>query len=138
MGLPIENKRLKELINLKNYGSVNAFAQDLGLTAAHINRFFIKDSRNHKYPSILKSPSVLKAIQEKFPEITMEWFNKNEDSDLYDKENVDFLKELLDSNKKEKEINEKIEQMSSLIGKMYVKILELEKKVENNSRVNGH
>ncbi|WP_372938842.1 hypothetical protein [Seonamhaeicola sp.] len=67
-----------ELIDLKCYGNKNAFAKEIGVSHTHINRMFNIDTRSNSYPSVLKSVSVLKAIMNKFPEITVEWFKGGE------------------------------------------------------------
>ena len=72
--LPIENKRLTQLVEIKSLGNKSAFAEAIGVSATHINRLFHLDKRSDKYPSLLKSTSVLAAIMTKWPEVTVDWF----------------------------------------------------------------
>ncbi len=76
--LPIENKKLKLLIDTHSNGSQNAFAEMIGISQTHINRLFRIDERNNEYPNIVKSKSTLKAIVDKFDYATIEWFKKND------------------------------------------------------------
>lgn len=78
MDLPIENQRLRELINRESYGVQQKFADEIGVTLTHINRFFRVDTRSGKVPSILKSTSVMRAIEKRFPGITRDWFVSGE------------------------------------------------------------
>lgn len=88
MDLPIENIKLKELIQKHSYGNENAFAKLIGINTASINRLFRADNRSGKIPSVLKSTALMKAIENKFPEITSEWFSivtekeKQKDNDI--------------------------------------------------------
>ena len=74
MDLPLENKRLRGLIDKHSFGSENAFAKKIGINSTAINRLFRVDSRTNQIPSALKSRSVLEAINKKFPDIDRNWF----------------------------------------------------------------
>lgn len=91
MLLPAENKRLRELMELKGFVSENAFADEIGVSSTHINRLFRLDKRNNDYPSVLKSTKVLKAIGNKYPEINIQWFKgeKGKTRTIINEESID-------------------------------------------------
>lgn len=82
MLIPKENERLKLLIDKYAFGSENSFAEFIGVTQTSINRLFRVDERNGEVPSVLKSKTVLKAINNRYPFVDIEWFLG--DGDLID------------------------------------------------------
>lgn len=71
MELPIENQRVKKIINHFCKGSENQFSKEIGISQPRINRLFSKDVRSDKYP--LLSFEIAQAIINKFVNINPEW-----------------------------------------------------------------
>ncbi|ADX66869.1 hypothetical protein [Weeksella virosa] len=71
MDLPIENQRIKEIINFYCKGNINQFSKEIGISQPRINRLFSIDNRNGKYP--LTSFEITQAIINKFIDVNPEW-----------------------------------------------------------------
>lgn len=71
MELPIENQRVKIIIDDYCNGNELRFSQQIGISQPRINRLFNKDPRNNKYP--LVSFEIIQAIINKFVIISPEW-----------------------------------------------------------------
>lgn len=71
MDLPIENQRVKKIIDHYFNGNENQFSKEIGVSQPRINRLFSLDSRNNKYP--LVSFDIIQSIINKFININPEW-----------------------------------------------------------------
>lgn len=71
MDLPIENQRVKKVIDHFCKGNENQFSKEIGISQPRINRLFSKDVRNNKYP--LLSFEIAQAIINKFLNVNPEW-----------------------------------------------------------------
>lgn len=71
MSLPIENERIKKVIDFYCDGNELLFSNEIGISQPRINRLFNKDSRNNKYP--LPSFEIIQAITNKFIDVSAEW-----------------------------------------------------------------
>lgn len=71
MSLPVENKRIKRLIDYYSNGSENQFSKEIKISQPRINRLFSVDNRNGKYP--LVSFEIVQAIINKFIDVNPEW-----------------------------------------------------------------
>jgi len=118
--LPIENKRLTQLIEIKSLGNKSAFAEAIGVSATHINRMFHLDKRSNKYPSLLKSTAVLSAIMTKWPEVTVDWFKGDTSvKETPVKNNTNY--EILENHNKEQD--KSIETLNERVKMLYDQIL---------------
>ena len=88
MDLPIENQRVKEIINFVTNGNVLQFSNLIGISQPRLNRLFTIDKRNNNYP--LVSFEIIQAIINKFLNINAEWLitGKGEMLKTKSKENV--------------------------------------------------
>lgn len=71
MELPVENQRLKKVINYVADGNISQFSKDIGISQPRISRLFLIDSRNGKYPLI--SFDIIQSTINKFMGINSEW-----------------------------------------------------------------
>ncbi|WP_053326901.1 S24 family peptidase [Chryseobacterium gallinarum] len=71
MNLPIENQRVKNVIDYFCDGNVLRFSKEIGISQPRINRLFTIDTRSGKYP--LVSFEIIQAIINKFIKIDSEW-----------------------------------------------------------------
>lgn len=69
--LPIENQRVKNVIDFTTKGNVLQFSKEIGISQPRINRLFSIDTRSGKYP--LVSFEIVQAIINKFVNINAEW-----------------------------------------------------------------
>ncbi len=69
--IPIENQRVKKVIDFTTNGNVLQFSKEIGISQPRINRLFTIDSRNGKYPLI--SFEIAQAIINKFVNVNAEW-----------------------------------------------------------------
>lgn len=69
--IPIENQRVKRVIDFTTNGNVLQFSKEIGISQPRINRLFTIDSRSGKYP--LVSFEIVQAIINKFVNIDAEW-----------------------------------------------------------------
>ena len=75
--LPVENQRVKKIIDFTTNGNVLQFSKEIGISQPRINRLFSIDSRNGKYPLI--SFEIAQAIINKFVNIRTEWLLTGEE-----------------------------------------------------------
>lgn len=75
--LPVENQRVKKIIDFTTNGNVLQFSKEVGISQPRINRLFSIDSRNGKYPLI--SFEIAQAIINKFVNIRAEWLLTGEE-----------------------------------------------------------
>jgi hypothetical protein len=71
MILPIENQRVKDLINYYHNGNELLFSKSIGISQPRINRLFSIDVRNGKYPIV--SFDIIQSIINKFIMVSAEW-----------------------------------------------------------------
>lgn len=71
MELPVENQRVKDVIDFTFEGNELQFSKEIGISQPRINRLFSLDKRSGKYP--LVSFEIAQAIINKFIEISPEW-----------------------------------------------------------------
>lgn len=70
--LPIQNRRIKELVRHFSDGNVAAFSETLdNISYQSLNRIFNIDSRSQKYPGV--SSEIIKAITTRYPNINIDW-----------------------------------------------------------------
>ena len=69
--LPVENQRVKKIIDFTTNGNVLQFSKEIGISQPRINRLFSIDTRSGKYP--LVSFEIVQAIINKFVNINAEW-----------------------------------------------------------------
>ena len=70
MELPVENKRVRQIIEYFCRGNELQFSREIGVSQPRINRLFAKDSRNNRFP--LVSFDIVKAILKKFEELGLD------------------------------------------------------------------
>ncbi|WP_395075330.1 hypothetical protein [Flavobacterium sp.] len=70
MGIPIENKRVRDIIELFCNGNELQFSKEIGISQPRINRLFSVDIRNNKYP--LVTIDIIKAIINKYINVNVE------------------------------------------------------------------
>lgn len=75
--LPVENQRVKKIIDFTTNDNVLQFSKEIGISQPRINRLFSIDSRNGKYPLI--SFEIAQAIINKFVNIRAEWLLTGEE-----------------------------------------------------------
>lgn len=71
MMLPVENQRLKQVINHFCDGNVLLFSRSIGVSQPRISRLFTPDKRSNKYP--LVSFEIIQATINKYININSEW-----------------------------------------------------------------
>ncbi|UCA61694.1 peptidase S24 [Chryseobacterium rhizoplanae] len=71
MLLPIENQRIKDLINYFCDGNELQFSREIGISQPRINRLFSTDPRSGKYPIV--SFEIIQSIINKFIDVNSEW-----------------------------------------------------------------
>lgn len=71
MELPIENQRVKKVIEYSCNGNELQFSKEIKISQPRINRLFSKDSRSDKFP--LVSFEIIQAIINKYVNINSEW-----------------------------------------------------------------
>ncbi|KVV14825.1 S24 family peptidase [Flavobacterium sp. TAB 87] len=71
MEIPVENQRIRTIIELFCDGSENQFSKEIGISQPRINRLFHLDVRNGKYPVV--TFDIIKAIINKFVGLSAEW-----------------------------------------------------------------
>ena len=64
MDLPIENQRVRQVLEYYSNGNELAFSKLIGISQPRINRLFSPDNRSNKYP--LVSFEIIQAIINKF------------------------------------------------------------------------
>lgn len=86
MDLPIENQRLKDVINHTCNGNISKFSNEIGVSQPRISRLFSIDRRSGRYPTI--SFDILQATINKFIFINSEWLITGKGEMLKDTEIV--------------------------------------------------
>src|SRR5690554_475991 len=71
MDLPIENQRVKKIIEYYFQGNENQFSKEINVSQPRINRLFSLDNRSNKYPQV--SFDIIQSIINKFININPEW-----------------------------------------------------------------
>lgn len=71
MNLPIENQRVREVIDFFTQGNELQFSKEINISQPRINRLFAIDKRNNKYPVV--SFEIIQAIINRFVEVNPEW-----------------------------------------------------------------
>jgi len=71
MELPIENQRVKNVIDHFCKGNVSRFSKEIKISQPRVNRLFTIDTRSGKYP--LVSFEIIQSIINKFVDIDPEW-----------------------------------------------------------------
>lgn len=71
MELPVENKRVRQILEYFCRGNELQFSREIGVSQPRINRLFAKDSRNNRFP--LVSFDIVKAILKRFEEVSPDW-----------------------------------------------------------------
>lgn len=71
MDLPIENQRVKKIIDFYCQGNENQFSKEIGVSQPRINRLFSLDVRSGKYPQV--SFDIIQSIINKFINLNPEW-----------------------------------------------------------------
>lgn len=85
--IPIENKRVKEVINYYCDGNELLFSKEINVSQPRINRLFSVDSRNNKYPIV--SFDIIQSIINKFINVSAEWLLTGKGSMLKQKDHYD-------------------------------------------------
>jgi phage repressor protein C with HTH and peptisase S24 domain len=71
MELPIENQRVKKIIEMYCDGNELRFSKEIGISQPRINRLFSHDTRSGKYPVV--SFEIIQAIINKYIVVSAEW-----------------------------------------------------------------
>lgn len=71
MEIPIENQRVKEIINFFCDGNELLFSKKINVSQPRINRLFSLDKRNNQYPVV--SFDIIQSIINTFIDIDSEW-----------------------------------------------------------------
>lgn len=71
MSLPVENQRIKDVINYFCNGNELQFSGQIGVSQPRINRLFNRDARSNKYPT--PSFEIVQSIINTFINISAEW-----------------------------------------------------------------
>lgn len=71
MKLPLENQRVKKIIDYYCNGNELQFSKEINISQPRINRLFSLDSRSNKYPVV--SFEIIQAIINKFINIDSTW-----------------------------------------------------------------
>lgn len=71
MDIPIENQRVKQVIDHYCGGNELKFSNEIGIAQPRINRLFSVDKRNDKYPIV--SFEIVQAIINKYIDVSAEW-----------------------------------------------------------------
>lgn len=71
MDLPVENQRIRQIIDYFCDGNESLFSKEIGISQPRINRLFSLDPRNNKYP--LVSFEIVQATINKFINISGDW-----------------------------------------------------------------
>ncbi|MBW4362691.1 S24 family peptidase [Flavobacterium taihuense] len=71
MEIPLENQRIRTVIEFFCDGNELQFSKEIGISQPRINRLFNIDPRNSKYP--LVTFDIIKAIINKFINVSAEW-----------------------------------------------------------------
>lgn len=86
MELPIENQRVKKVIDMYCDGNELRFSKEIGISQPRINRLFSPDPRNNKYPIV--SFEIIQAIINKYIILSAEWLISGRGLTEITKENV--------------------------------------------------
>lgn len=86
MNLPIENQRVKKVIDMYCDGNELRFSKEIGISQPRINRLFSLDPRSGKYPIV--SFEIIQAIINKYIIVSAEWLISGRGSVEISKENV--------------------------------------------------
>ena len=72
--LPDINRRIRELIDIKENRSISKFSEKIGQSHQVISRIFRVDKRLDKFPSV--SFSLLRSIKDAYPDVSEHWLEK--------------------------------------------------------------
>lgn len=86
MELPIENQRVKKVIDMYCDGNELRFSKEIGISQPRINRLFSLDPRSAKYPVV--SFEIIQAIINKYIIVSAEWLISGRGSVEISKENI--------------------------------------------------
>jgi phage repressor protein C with HTH and peptisase S24 domain len=86
MELPIENQRVKKVIDMYCEGNELRFSKEIGISQPRINRLFSLDPRSGKYPVV--SFEIIQAIINKYIILSAEWLITGRGSVEISKETV--------------------------------------------------
>ncbi len=99
MEVPVENQRVKEVINYYCDGNELLFSKEIDISQPRINRLFSIDNRNSKYPMV--SYDIIQSIINKFINVSAEWLLTGKGEML---KTTNAIKNYPKPNKKEKEL----------------------------------
>ncbi len=99
MEVPVENQRVKEVINYYCDGNELLFSKEIDISQPRINRLFSIDNRNSKYPMV--SYDIVQSIINKFINVSAEWLLTGKGEML---KTTNAIKNYPKPNKKEKEL----------------------------------
>lgn len=99
MDLPIENQRVKKVIEYYFDGNVNQFSKEINVSQPRISRLFSLDSRNGKYPIV--SFDIIQSIINKFIDVSPEWLIVGRGKMIKEKSNI--IAEPVSSSRKTKD-----------------------------------
>lgn len=86
MELPIENQRVKKVIDMYCDGNELRFSKEIGISQPRINRLFSLDPRSGKYPIV--SFEIIQAIINKYIILSAEWLITGRGLTEMSKENI--------------------------------------------------
>jgi len=86
MEFPVENQRVKEVIDIYCDGNELRFSKEIGISQPRINRLFSLDPRSGKYPVV--SFEIIQAIINKYIILSAEWLISGRGQREISKENI--------------------------------------------------